>query len=260
MKLSIIDKNKKDIFISLFQLLKNSASVLCITFNADHIYIQGMDKSHICLFDIKIFSPWFSIYEVDTQDIPTICICSQFFYNIISMTQEKHDLNIHYSGNVDAILIDLLCKQDSGEYNKYFKLPLTDFEPEVLNIPDVEYDAEFSMSSKKIYDICSQLLIFGSIMNVKCNEDKINLISKGVDGEMIVNIPIDDLNEFSISEGEEIDISYSLNYIHKMCLNAKLSSEITLSISKDYPLRIKYDLGEESFVMFYMAPRIDEDE
>ena len=45
-----------------------------------------------------------------------------------------------------------------------------------------------------------------------------------------------------------------------MCLNAKLSSEITLSISKDYPLRMKYDLGEESFVMFYMAPRIDEDE
>ena len=123
----------------------------------------------------------------------------------------------------------------------------------------MDYDAEFSIGAKKICELCSQLLIFGDIMNVKCNEDKIDLVSKGVGGEMAVNIPIDDLTEFSISEGEVIDISYSLNYIHKMCLNAKLSSDISFSISKDYPLRIKYDLGEESVVMFYMAPRIDDE-
>jgi proliferating cell nuclear antigen PCNA len=260
MKLSIVDKSKKDIFISLFQLLKNAASVICINFNDDHIYIQGMDKSHICLFDIKIFSSWFNTYEYFSSDDSCICVCSQFFYNILAMSQDKTSLNIHYEGKVDAIFIDLLCEQETGDYNKYFKLPLTDFEPEVLNIPNVDYDAEFSIGAKKICELCTQLLIFGDIMNVKCNEDKIDIVSKGVGGEMAVNIQIDDLNEFSISEGEIIDISYSLNYIHKMCLSSKLSTDIGFSISKDYPLRIKYDLGEDSVVMFYMAPRIDDDD
>ena len=259
MKLSLKDKSKKDTFISLFQLLKTAASVICINFNKDHIYIQGMDKSHICLFDIKFFSSWFDLYEVLDNDESAICVSSQFFHNILSMTQEKHELNIHYEGCPDSIFIDLVCDSDGGDYNKYFKLPLTDFEPEILNIPEVEYDAEFSISAKKICELCNQLLIFGEIMNVKCNEDKIDLVSTGVGGEMVVNIPIDDLNEFSISEGEFIDLSYSLNYISKICLTSKLSSEVAFSISKNYPLRIKYDLGSESYAMFYMAPRIDED-
>lgn len=259
MKLSITDKSKKDIFISLFQLLKTASSAIAIHFNSDHLYIQGMDKSHICLFDIKFFSSWFENYELLDSDEPSICISSQFFHNIISMTQDKHTLNIHYEGNPDAIFIDLVCEQDSGDYNKNFRLPLTEFDSEVLNIPEVDYDAEFSISAKKICELCSQLLIFGDVMNVKCNEDKIDLVSKGVGGEMTVNIPIDDLTEFSISEGEEIDLSYSLNYIHKMCLSSKLSTDVDFSISKDYPLRIKYDLGADSSVLFYMAPRIDED-
>jgi proliferating cell nuclear antigen len=259
MKLTIIDKSKKDIFISIFQLLKSASSAICIQFNNDHLYIQGMDKSHICLFDIKIFSSWFESYELVDGDNSTIFVSTQFFHNIIAMTQEKHTLNIHYDGDPDAIFIDLVCQQESGDYNKYFRLPLTEFEPNVLNVPEVDYDAEFSISAKKIYELCSQLAIFGDIMNVKCNEDKIDIASSGVGGEMSVNIPIDDLNEFSISEGEFIDLSYSLNYIYKMCLSPKLASEVTLSISKNYPLRIKYDLEPDSYVTFYMAPRIEDD-
>jgi proliferating cell nuclear antigen PCNA len=259
MKLSIIEKSKKEIFISLFQLLKTTTSVIKINFNDDHIYIQGMDKSHICLFDIKFFSSWFENYEISENDEKSICICTQYFYNIISMTQEKNSLNIHYNGNPDAIFIDLICEQDSGDYNKNFRLPLTELDVEVLEIPEVEYDAEFSMNAKKICELCSQLQIFGDIMNVKCNEERIDLISRGTGGEMTVNIPIDDLTEFSICEGDNIDLSYSLNYIHKMCLSSKLSSEISFSISKDYPLRIKYDLGFDSSIMFYMAPRIEDD-
>jgi proliferating cell nuclear antigen PCNA len=258
MKLSILEKSKKDIFIALFQLLKTTTSIIKINFNSDHIYIQGMDKSHICLFDIKFFSSWFTTYEIEENDEKTICICTQFFYNIISMTQEKHKLNIHYEGNPDAIFIDLLCQEDAGDYNKNFRLPLTELEMEVLNIPEVDYDAEFSMNAKKICELCSQLQIFGDIINIKCNEERIDLISTGSGGEMSVNIPIDDLTEFSICEDENIDLSYSLNYITKMCLTSKLSSDIVFSISKDYPLRIKYDLGSESSIMFYMAPRIDD--
>uniref|UniRef100_A0A6C0KX24 Proliferating cell nuclear antigen PCNA C-terminal domain-containing protein n=1 Tax=viral metagenome TaxID=1070528 RepID=A0A6C0KX24_9ZZZZ len=259
MKLIINDKIKKDAFISIFQLLKTSSSSIRLIFDKNYMYIQGMDKSHICLFDIKIFSSWFDNYELLENDISNISLCTQFFHNIISMTQDKHSLNIHYDNNPDAIFIDLICQQDGSDYNKYFRLPLTDYETESVLIPEVDYDAEFSISSKKFCELCSQLLIFGDVMNVKCNEDKIDLASTGVGGEMAVNIPIDDLSEFSISEGESINLSYSLNYIHKMCLTTKLSSEICLSISQELPLRIKYDLGSESYVTFFIAPRISDD-
>ena len=62
MKLSINDKNKKDLFIALFQTLKNCSTIISIFFKKDHLFIQGMDKSHICLFDIKIFYKCFIIF------------------------------------------------------------------------------------------------------------------------------------------------------------------------------------------------------
>ena len=75
MHLSISDKTKKDIFISLFQLLKSCSSVIAIYFNSDNMYIQGMDKAHVCLFDIKIFSNWFEKYETTDADNTKVCIC-----------------------------------------------------------------------------------------------------------------------------------------------------------------------------------------
>ena len=100
---------------------------------------------------------------------------------------------------------------------------------------------------------------FGTDINFKCSEEKIDIIANGIMGEMLVNIPIEDLIEYSIVEGGIIDLKYSLSYIHKMCLTNKLSSDIQFSISDDRPIKIMYDLGDDSSLVFFMAPKMNED-
>jgi hypothetical protein len=100
---------------------------------------------------------------------------------------------------------------------------------------------------------------FGTDINVKCSEERIDIITNGITGEMLVNIPIEDLTEYSIVEGEIIDLKYSLNYINKMCLTNKLSSEVQFCISAQYPMKIIYDLGDDSSLVFFMAPKISDD-
>lgn len=256
MRLSIVEKGKKDIFISLFQLLKNCTNIINIMFNEGDMYIQGMDKSHVCLFDLKIVSDWFAEYEVEKAQ--NICVDAGIFHNVLSINQEQHKIVMYYEEEKDQFNIDLLNKNagKAGDFDKYFKIPLMELETELLGIPDTEYDAEFSMPAKKIQEITTQLMVFGDIMNIECSEEKITLGSSGVNGEMNVNIPIDDLSEYSISEGETVAISYSLNYIHKMCLTTKISGEIGFSVSKDYPMKIHYDLGQKSHLMLYIAPKV----
>ena len=103
------------------------------------------------------------------------------------------------------------------------------------------------------------MLLFGTDINICCSEEKIDLITHGVTGQMTVNIPIEDLNEYSIIEGEEINLNYSLSYIAKMCLTNKLTNNIEFCISSTFPMKIKYDLGEESSLVFYIAPKIKDD-
>ena len=256
MKITIREKPKKDLFIALFSTLKNCSTIVNISFEPDKIHIQGMDKSHICLYDIYIQQKWFSHYEV--AKVTNVAFDSSVFHLIISNKTDGYDILIHTECE-DNLHIDLIASENTkGEFNKHFKLPLCEYDYEEMVITDTDYEAEFSISSKKICEIISQMVLFGSDINIKCTEEKIDLITNGITGEMSVNIPIDDLTEYGIVEGEEIDLTYSLSYIHKMCLTNKLSNEIDFFISKQTPMKMKYSLGDESSLMFYIAPKISD--
>jgi len=254
MKVIVRDKNKKDLFVALFQILKNCSSHVTINFKKDVFHIQGMDKSHVCLFNVNIQKKWFDEYDIE-EDIK-VCVDATIFHMIISSKNDGLSIVIRLETE-DNLNVDMFSdKQLKGEFNKYFKILLADYDNDEMDIPNVDYDAEFLISSKKICDIVSQMILFGTDINVKCCEEKIDLITNGVTGEMLVNIPIDDLNEYSIVEGEVINLNYSLNYINKMCLTNKLTNEIQFSISAEQPMKISYDLGDDSNIVFFIAPKM----
>jgi len=270
MKLKIQDKNKISIFEAIFQLLKTASSCVQFVFLEDGLKIEGMDKSHVCLFKIKMGAEWFSEYNFETAQ--TINVDTSIFHTILSHVNSDILVLKYDEENNDILNIELLT-QDSNEdtnkkekekdkdkskktFDRYFSIPLIDADFESINIPEMEYDAEFKLECKKIHDLTSQMILFGNTLNIICSEEGIDLKTTGDSGTMKVNLPIDELSEFSISEGESLDIGFSLHYIHKMCLTTKLGKEVQFSISANFPICIDYDLGENSSVVFYVAPKM----
>jgi proliferating cell nuclear antigen PCNA len=257
MKIKITDKKKKELFVSIFQVLKNCSTLITIKFDIDLIHIQGMDKCHVCLFDVKIDKKWFSNYDV--VKLTQISIDTNIFHSIITTKSDNQDLNITTDEkNIDILYINFDSITHKGDFKKSFKMPLTEFEYTEMIIPNVEYDAELSLSSKHTSDIFSQLSNFGNDIIIKCSENNVCLNTDGITGEMLVEIPIDDLNSYSILEGEEIILTYSLSYINKMCITNKLSTDIEFSLSRKFPMKISYNLGDDSSLIFFIAPKISE--
>ena len=264
MNIQISAKKKKDYFISLFQVLKNCSSLINVTFYENNLHIQGIDKSHICLFEVKINKSWFSTYEIcefdENNKSKNISFDSSNFYSIISTKSDNHDLIIKMNKNDNDMLYISFKPIETikGEFKKSFKMPLSDYDYEELNVPTVDYDTEFTVSSKQVTDIFNQLSNFGNDIIIKCCQEEINLTTTGVNGEMRVDIPIDDLSSYSIVEDEEILLTYSLIYMNKMCITNKLSSEINFSLSNDFPMKIHYDLEDDSSITFYIASKVIE--
>ena len=258
MKIQISDKKKKDVFVSLFHVLKNCSTLISITFETDLAHIQGMDKSHVCLFDVKLNKKWFTDYTI--KNSLKICLDSTVFHSIIGTKSDNQDLIITLSeNNQDILNINFESNESKkGDFKKSFKMPLVEYEYEEMNIPNVDYDAEFSLSSKQISDMFSQLSNFGSDIIINCSQDDISLTTNGVTGEMKVEIPIDDLTSYSIVEGEEVILTYSLSYINKMCITNKLSSDVDFSLSNECPMKISYDLGDDSLMVFFIAPKMND--
>jgi proliferating cell nuclear antigen len=150
-------------------------------------------------------------------------------------------------------------KLDSKIYDMHFEIPLVDIESEVIDIPPIDYAAEFSLSSANFANIVNQLRLFGDTMDIECSEEKIQLYSHGIEsGKMSVEINIDELTEFSINEGERLLISFGLNYLNHISAFHKLSKEIELKICDNYPLYAAYNFGEDAKVKFYLAPKIND--
>ena len=252
MKISVIGENKK-IFIHIFQMIKMNTNLIHLKFYETYLHIQGMDNCHVSLHDISLFQTWFDLYEKSDND--EICIDANIFSQILSFgLNDTEKITILFGEeNIDISLI-------GTNYNKEFSIPQIENDYPWMNIPsDTEYDAEFSIKTKLGQDFCNQLMIFGDTMKINCNENNIYFSTSGTNGDMKVEIKSENLIDYSITEGEHVDIEYGINYIQKVFFLAKTFDIIYFSISKTLPLKLSFHLDYESSKLeFYIAPKIED--
>ena len=259
MHLVIESKSKIEVFVAIFKLLKNWSSHINMHFEENKLYIQSMDKSHVCLADIEINNKWFSVFDCSKNN--KISVDSTNFAILMNYALKHDRLELKYEdeNDVDKLYINFLNgKENKVSFDHFFELNLIDVDEDSLGIPTVDYDVEFTIESKKLVEAFSELNTFGSNLRIKCSESVIELNAQGDLTKLKVNIPVDDLDEYAIAEGEAIDIAFSLSHLCKMCLSMKMSSKINVSISGELPMLINYNLGDDSKVSFYIAPKISE--
>jgi proliferating cell nuclear antigen len=255
MKIVITENNKCDLFINIFQNIKVFSDIFSINFKNETLYIQGMDNNHVSIFEINLHKSWFNAYELEEEI--TIGINSTIFPKILSMWTRDHNIILSITNN-DKLDISFEKVIGESEYNKYFEMPLVDIETEMLEIPDQEYTMDLEFDSKKIKKLIDELSVIGEEVNFKCNEEEINAITESIEGSMTVNIPFEDIENYSIEENETINLRFSLKFIKNMCLFNKISPTVTINFTNGIPMQFKYNMTEDSYVRFYLAPQIDD--
>jgi len=150
--------------------------------------------------------------------------------------------------------------ENKAIFDKRFELPLMDLDYELMNIPSTESQAELTIPSGTFANIINQLKLFGETLEIKCDEEKIEMLSLSVDlGKMAVDINIDDLTEYSINEGQTMNLSFSLSILHNICMYSKLTKEVEIKLTENFPLKLEYKLGDDGGKMtFYLAPKISD--
>lgn len=290
MRIFINNPTKCEIFTAIIQNLRTFTENINIQFTEAGISVQTMDTSHISVVELMIPANWFT--EYDCPESETLGIHFGILSKILATKDKSQSLTInHTKENDDKLEIHFISSPlpiviqntviesepitikvkksvvkpvkipDIKIYDTHFEIPLIDIESEVIEIPPIDYAAEFSLSSTNFSNIVSQLRLFGDTMEIDCSEEKIVLYSHGVEsGKMCVEINIDELTEFAINEGENLKISFALNYLHNICGFHKLTKEIQLKICDNYPLCAMYSLGDDATVKFYLAPKISDDD
>ena len=260
MKITISDTQKAVKFATIIHHLKNLTENVSLYFKEDGLYIQCMDDNHCCLFECTLKSSWFDGYNYDVDNGPaTIGIAMSLFYKVINARHESQTLELEVTNNDENHIYINFVDSSQGKFNKHFKLSLINIDYEIMETKQFDTVVDLTMDAKTLCELVNQLMIFDEIIALTFNDESIDLVSTGSEGSMKVVIKLDDVKEYAISENTTLTQSYSLKYILLMCQFNKLSSDIMMGFSNNMPMTLKYDLGDESYVIFHLAPKIVDD-
>ena len=262
MEITIKDLNKAELFAALFQHMKLFTENINIMFEPTRMFIQTMDASHIAIVEINIPVRWFDDYNLKDNVSLTMGISSTILTKVLSTRDKTQFINLKLESEDDDKLFVEFTSNDNKVFNKSFEIPLVDLEQEVMAIPETEPQAEFALSSLHFSGLINQLKLFGQNMDIECSEENIILNSVTNDnGKMAVHIDNGELSEFSIDEGANLKLSFSLTYLHHICAYNKLSKDIKVRLTEDFPLQVVYSIGgdESATMRFFLAPKINDD-
>ena len=281
MNLEIIESGKTDIFVAVFQHISKFTEHMNVMFEKERLFVQAINASHIVILEIYLPKEWFSKYETEGTRIG---VNAALFYKVLKKREKTQTIHIYCDDAVKDTMHFHFTGPDKTIFDKQFEIPLIDLESDILDIPHVVHQAEFSLSTDKFASLVSQLKEFGDSLEIECSEEKIALCSHSSEnGKMGAEISIDDLEEFSIDEGEKIRIEFALRYLHDICQYQRLTKRVEIKISADFPMMILYRLGDsldadgelpdertEEIVssstwnaprmVFYLAPKVSEDD
>lgn len=260
MDLYIQDMTKCDLFVALFQHMKQFTDFTNIMFQEDRMYIQCMDTACVIIFEIVLPKAWFTTYTLK-EGTMNLGINTTILYKVLNARDKSQTIQL--KSEEDKLHIEFVNPEDASNkniFNKHFEIPLLDVQTELMEIPELDHQAEFSMPAVTFANLINQLKNFGDTMRVICSEETISLESFSVDlGKMSVDVSIDDLDEFAIEEGKEMELRFSLKYLHDICLYQKLSRNIAIGISENTPLKASYELDDGASMSFFLAPKMDDD-
>ena len=262
MKIVIKDKTKFDAFANVFRNLPLFMDLININVNEFGIYLQGMDNSQVCLFELKLKKEWFTEFIVEKNCVLGIH-CLTFFKVIQCLEDNNQSMTLEYN---DGDFLKVSLESDEKTINKYFDLPLIDLDTETLVIPDTDYQVDMEISSNNITNYINQLMIFDETFTIKCNQENIIMKSKSESGSLSIEMTDENILLYMIEEDSEIEQTYSLKYVKSMCAFSKITQSIVINLKEETPMRIHLSLDDvdtfensENYLRLYLAPKMDDD-
>ncbi len=230
--------------ISIISDLVNEATFK-ITPNS--IELVAMDDASVAMVIFNLFSSCFMEYDVKED--------TEFSINLMNL---KHILR-RASPN-DILTLELNNNRLKIELKsntlKTFHLPIIELEEKKQKVPDLKFPVSIRTSSKLLGESIMDADIAAESVAFIADPKKFTLRAEGDINYATIEIPEDDVTKINI-EGDQAKAKYSIEYLKKMIAGLKLSDDVVIQFSKDYPLRLDYVIVDKMKLSFILAPRVE---
>jgi proliferating cell nuclear antigen PCNA len=100
-----------------------------------------------------------------------------------------------------------------------------------------------------------------NLVSIECSKDQVKFTCAGDIGSgSVILKPTENLDKpgdnVTIEMTEPVALTFSLKYLTNFCKASGLSDSVKLCLSSEVPLLVEYTLQDNSYLRFYLAPKV----
>jgi proliferating cell nuclear antigen len=245
MKLSLAEPKYFKDSVSIISELVNEAR---FKVTKDAVELVAMDPANVAMVIFKLLSSSFTDYEVseDTE----LAINLGNLKQILRRAKPDDMLNMELAENKLKI-------QLKGTSTRTFSIPIIELEDKEQKIPDLQFPMAIETSSSILNEAIEDVDIVADSVSFSADPQKFTVQAEGDLSHAKIDIAAGDSTKINAEGSDKVKSKYSIEYLKKMMAGSKLSENVTIRFSKDYPLKIEYKEVDKVMLSFILAPRVE---
>jgi len=257
--------SKPTLFKKLIDSLREVVTQAHFDCSESGITLQAMDKSHCALVFLKLTPSSF----VNFRCVGTLQLGVDLtqISKILKALGEGDSLTIKADSTRNKLT--LVISSRHGRKSSNYDLNLLNLERSPVQIPQStsHYVADVDFSSEQFLKICKHLEPIGDSLRISVTRVsggmRVAFSVSGPFSEAVINY--DDIleareerNPLRIRSRRQISLEYAIRFLIMFGKGTVLNKAVLLRIASQLPLCVKYDLGDDSALEFFIAPKLAE--
>lgn len=232
---------ENDIFLKVFTTVGDLCEDVNIVFGDDGVSISSMDSSHVCLIAVRFASDYFQDYSVKATTAVGIKVS-----NLVRVLKCMEGHSVMFECNDDEFIV-------MSQHDRYV-MKTIDLDTEEMDIPEMDMDVKITADSSALQKNIKNIASFGDTVEFRTSSGELSMKTTGDIGtaELRVDQPVEIHGELSAS--------FASRYLVTFTKAANISKQVLVKISNGYPIVFEYAFAQNSFVKFFLAPKIVDDD
>ena len=161
---------------SLFEVLRDVIHDCNLVCDQDGVRIMTVDGSHVALVYVRLDASAFEVYHCP-QEIQLGCNMTNL-YRMLRSASNNDTVAMYVKADSLTDLVIEVTNADRRSTSKFI-LKLLDIDPEVLTVPDIQYESTLTLPSNYFARLCKEMAGISDTISITSKDHKLILACEG---------------------------------------------------------------------------------
>ena len=243
---------------SIFEAINAIIVETNILISPTEFKIMAMDSVHVTMLALTLKKEDFEVYECPEDADYSIGINLTDLLKILKRAGSDDNITFEYEPSDRHIYIKM--NRPDSKKTKKFSLALIDLDATKLplqQLMDIPLPVIMNIDSKFISEAISDAEIYTDAIRITANDTSIMFKSEGSIGEMEYVL---EKEEFEISKfAEQAEGTFTITKLKSILKIQTIADKIEFGLGNDTPARFIFNFFGASNIIYFLAPRVDQD-